>query len=62
MESPALHSTLKWLTPLKPGVPSRSAVPAYATPGQEGPVTTAAVTNNTLGGFSATHQVSGSRH
>lgn len=54
VEGPALHSTLKWLTPLKPGVPSRSAVPAHATPGQEGPVTTVAVTSNTGGGFSAT--------
>lgn len=63
--SSALHSTLKWLTPLKPGS-SSFAIPVYASPGQEGPVTTVATTNNTHGRFNAAiiharHQSPGSK-
>lgn len=65
VESSALHSTLKWLTPLKPGS-SSSAVPVYATPGQVGPVITVSITSNTHGGFKAAiiharHQNPGSK-
>lgn len=65
MESSALHSTLKWLTPLKPGS-SSFAIPVYSSPGQEGSVTTVATTNNTHGRFHvaiihARHQSPGSK-